>query len=68
MIKFILSVIFSYSLLYSQNILHEDFIVSIGDKIYSPFSDKPFTEEKKLYKICRLNFRNRRKIKRALDT
>ena len=43
MIKFFLGVIFSFSLLYSQNILHEDFIVSIGSKIYSPLSDKPFT-------------------------
>ena len=43
MIKFILGSFFFYSLLFSQNILHEDFIVSIGDKIYSPLSDKPFT-------------------------
>ena len=40
--KFISAFFFSYSL-FSQEILHEDFLISIGDKIYSPFSDKPFS-------------------------
>ena len=43
MFKFILSNLFFYSLLFNQDILHEGFIVSIGNKIYSPLSDKPFT-------------------------
>ena len=43
MTNFILGAIFFCTLLFSQNILHEDFIVSIGNKIYSPLSDKPFT-------------------------
>tara|TARA_Y100001970_G_C14013874_1_gene739934 strand:- start:329 stop:727 length:399 start_codon:yes stop_codon:yes gene_type:complete len=30
------------SFVFSQDILHEDFIITIGEKIYSPFSDKPF--------------------------
>ena len=43
MFKFILSNLFFYSLIFNQDILHEGFIVSIGNKIYSPLSDKPFT-------------------------
>ncbi len=43
MVKSILKTLLFTSLLFTQSILHENFIVSIGDKIYSPFSDKPFT-------------------------
>ena len=43
MFKLILSNFLFCSLLFNQDILHEGFIVSIGNKIYSPLSDKPFT-------------------------
>ena len=53
MIKIILSTFIFYNLIFSQNILHEDYIITIGEKIYSPFSDKPFTgkvKDKRYYK------------------
>ena len=43
MINYLLSILTIFTFLFSQDILHEDFIVTIGEKIYSPLSDKPFS-------------------------
>ncbi len=39
---FLLSIILCFNFLLSQDILHEDFIITIGKRIYSPLSDRPF--------------------------
>ena len=39
---FLLSTSIFFTFLFSQDVLHEDFTVTIGEKIYSPISDKPF--------------------------
>ena len=40
--KLLFSTLLALSLVSSQNIIHEDFVLKIGERLYSPFSDKPY--------------------------
>ena len=31
-----------FNFIFAQDIIHEDFVLKIGETLYSPFSDKPF--------------------------
>ena len=41
-----------FNFIFAQDIIHEDFVLKIGETLYSPFSDKPFNG--KVVKFLRL--------------
>ena len=40
--KLVISTLFSLNFIFPQNVIHEDFVLKIGERLYSPFSDKPY--------------------------
>ena len=41
--RLLFSSLFLFNFIFSQDVIHEDFVLKIGETLYSPFSDKPFS-------------------------